>query len=314
MSAKGASDEQGEETNSPRLGLPRNPYLYQFKIGTAEAWTISDAYFPIKQGLALMWPVEDREKMAQALLTEGRDPAAGLPLYANILVVRKGEEVAIFDAGFGGQENDRMGWLKSGLALAGIAPEAITAAFLSHSHSDHLNGFVEGNKPTFPNAALYCLPEELAFWRSPEPDFSLTKRDRQQLPQMIKTVREKFDILEPNLQPLKSGTTLLGGLVTIEAAPGHTAGHACFRIQSDGEELLHLMDLAHHDLLMFADPRWTIAFDHNPVQSVVTRKRYWAEAAAKGTRCYGFHLPWPGMGRIIPAGEGYRWAAEPWAW
>lgn len=221
-----------------------------------------------------MWPEEDREKMGETLIAEGRAPSAGIPLYANILVVRKGEEIAIFDAGFGGQENERMGWLQSGLALAGIAPESFTAAFLSHSHSDHLNGFVQENRPAFPNAAFYYLPEELAFWRSAEPDFSKTKRNRKQLPGMIKTVREKFDVLEPNLQPIQAGTTLPGGLVTIEAAPGHTAGHACFRIQSDGEELLHLMDLAHHDHLMFADPRWTIAFDHDPVQSVVTRKKY----------------------------------------
>lgn len=112
---------------------------------------------------------------------------------------------------------------------------------------------------------------------------------------MFKTVGQKFDVLELNLQPIQAGTTLLGGLVTIEAAPGHTAWHACFRIQSDGEELLHLMDLALHDLLMFADP-------------------HWSGAARKGTRCYGFHLPWPGIGRIILAGAGYRWAAEPWAW
>jgi glyoxylase-like metal-dependent hydrolase (beta-lactamase superfamily II) len=131
---------------------------------------------------------------------------------------------------------------------------------------------------------------------------------------MIKEVCGNFEILVPQTQVLKDGDELFGGLVRVEAAPGHTSGHACFRIRSGGEELLHLMDLAHHHLLMFADPTWTIAFDHNPQQSVVTRKKFWTEAAGKHTRCYGFHLPWPGLGRIVAEGKGYRWAGEPWSW
>ena len=115
------------------------------------------------------------------------------------------------------------------------------------------------------------MGEELAFWKGKDPDFSQSKRDKSRLPGMIKEVRGNFEILVPQTQVVKDGDELFGGLVRVEAAPGHTAGHACFRIRSGGEELLHLMDLAHHHLLMFADPNWTIAFDHNPQQSVVTR-------------------------------------------
>jgi glyoxylase-like metal-dependent hydrolase (beta-lactamase superfamily II) len=315
LTARAQNKAPTNDSPSPS-SMERNPSVYHFKIGSADAWSISDASIDLREGLDLMWPQDQREEMKTVLTREGRqrELKAGLPLYVNVLIVKKGKEVAIFDAGFGGEEREHMGWLRSGMVRAGIAPDEVTAAFLSHSHSDHLNGFVRNGQPAFRNAAFYLLPDELSFWRGSNPDFSRSKRDRGPLPEMVKTVRRNFDILSENMQTIKPGTTLLNGLVTIEAAPGHTTGHACFRIRSDGEEFLHLSDLAHHDLLMFADPTWTIAFDHEPEQAVITRQKYWQEAAAEGTRCYGFHLPWPGIGRILEVGEKYRWLPEPWSW
>ena len=83
----------------------------------------------------------------------------------------------------------------------------------------------------------------------------------------------------------------------------------------DGEDsLLHLMDLAHNHLLMFTDPNWFIEFDHNPLVAVATRKTVFKKASATRERCYGFHLPWPGIGRILPKGEGYKWEQERMGW
>lgn len=299
--------------DSPKPVAFRNPYVYRFQIGEIEAFSISDGHMPLREGLGLMWPQESRPEMLAEMerLSEQTDR---IPLYVNILVIRSGKEIAVFDAGFGRGNNPNIGWLEAGLATAGIAPEMVTASFLSHAHSDHLAGFVTAGKPTFPNAALHLLPEELDFWRTTTPDFSKSKRDAKQIPGMIREVRANFDVLQPQLQPVKGGAELFGGKVRVEAAPGHTAGHACFRIRSGKEELLHLMDLSHHHMLMFRNPDWTIAFDHDPVQSVVTRKKFWKEAAARRTRCMGFHLPWPGLGRIVPDGSGYLWHAERWSW
>jgi glyoxylase-like metal-dependent hydrolase (beta-lactamase superfamily II) len=291
----------------------RNPFVYRFKIGELEAFSISDCDLGFREGLDLMWPAESRPAMKELLERHG-EALDLLPLYANILVVRAGHEIAVFDAGFGDVKHPRMGWFREGLAAAGITPEQVTACFLSHSHSDHLNGFVHQGKPLFPNAPLYLLADELAFWRSAEPDFSKSKRDATKIPAMIREVRSHFDILQPLLRPVGDGTELLGGRVRVESAPGHTAGHACFRIRSAGEELLHLSDLAHHHLLMFADPAWTIAFDHDPAIAAATRKHYWADSAGKRLRCYGFHLPWPGLGRIVADSPGYRWWPESWRW
>jgi glyoxylase-like metal-dependent hydrolase (beta-lactamase superfamily II) len=291
----------------------RDPFVYRFKIGELEAFSISDCDLGFREGLDLMWPVEERPKMKAEMERHG-ERLDVLPLYVNVLVIRSGAEVAIFDAGFGNVNNPRMGWLKDGLAAVGISPEQVTAGFLSHAHSDHLNGFVEDGKPAFPNAEIYLLEEELAFWRGEKPDFSKSKRNQEQIPGMIKEVRSHFDTLQAKLRPVKDGAELFQGIVRVEAARGHTDGHACFRIRSGDDELLHLMDLAHHHLLMFADPDWYIAFDHDPATAAATRQRFWKDAAGKRTRCYAFHLPWPGLGQVMPDGEAYRWWAERWSW
>ncbi|GAA5482926.1 MBL fold metallo-hydrolase [Haloferula sargassicola] len=292
---------------------PPRSFVYPFRIGEVEAWSISDADLELGEGLDLMWPREAHPRMTELMQQHGESTAT-LPLYVNVLVLRHGNEVVLFDAGFGGRGNPKLGWLADGLASIGILPDQVTAGFLSHAHSDHLNGFISDGRPAFPNAAFHLLPEELAFWQGKDPDFSKSKRDKRPIPGMIDEVRRNFDILRSHTQPVKDGDKLLNGLVTVHAAPGHTAGHACFRIRSGNAELLHLMDLAHHHLLMFADPAWTIAFDHDPQTAVVTRRRFWSGAAERRTRCFGFHLPWPGLGHIVSDGPVYRWQAEPWRW
>jgi glyoxylase-like metal-dependent hydrolase (beta-lactamase superfamily II) len=312
MAALGASP-QARAANDETPAF-RDPYIYRFRIGSLEAFSISDCNLGFREGLGLMWPEEARPKMKEEMERHG-ERLDTIPLYVNVLVLRSGNEIAVFDAGFGKVNNPQMGWLYEGLATIGISPDQVTAGFLSHAHADHLNGFVRDGKPAFPNAQIYLLEDELNFWRSPEPDFSKSKRDKNQIPGMIKEVRGHFDTLQEKLRPVKPGTEVLGGMVKIEGAPGHTDGHACFRIRSGNEELLHLMDLAHHHLLMFADPNWTIAFDHDPETAVLTRKKYWSEAAGKRTRCYAFHLPWPGLGHVMAAENGtYRWWAERWSW
>jgi glyoxylase-like metal-dependent hydrolase (beta-lactamase superfamily II) len=293
----------------------RNPFTYHFKIGEFDAWTISDGNALIRGATDLMYPKADNPEMVDWLKHHG-ERLDGIPLYINILVVRIGNEVAVFDAGFGKGNNPELGWMDEGLKQIGIDPSQVTAGFLSHGHIDHLGGFTAGGKPYFPNAAFHYLQEEYDFWHGPNPDFSRSMRDKGELPGLIKSVRDKYEILKPLCQPLKTGDSLFNGAVTVEIAPGHTDGHAIFRIKSGDEQLLHIMDLAHHHGYMFHNPRWTIAFDHEPEISVVTRRKIFAQAAAEGTRCYGFHLPWPGLGHIVKQGseESYIWHQERWSW
>lgn len=305
--------QAGEAGAKPAAAPARNPFVYKFAIGDLEAWSISDGHMLFKEGLNLMWPDTDRAAM-RADLEAHAERTDALPLYVNILLVKAGNEIAIFDSGFGRGRNPEIGWVGEALAQTGVAPDKVTAAFLSHAHADHIGGFVTANRPVFPNAALYTLKAEVDFWRSPEPDFSRSKRAKGPLPNMIRDARNKFDVLQPNLQLLRGGESLLGGSITIEPAPGHTTGHSVFRIKSGRESLMHIVDVAHHHTLMFTNPGWGIAFDHEPAQAIVTRKKLFAQLAATNERAYGFHLPWPGLGRIMKHDAGYLWNPERWSW
>jgi glyoxylase-like metal-dependent hydrolase (beta-lactamase superfamily II) len=302
--------------STPPAALPpknlNNPYVYRFNIGGIEAWSISDGHMLFNDKVDKMWPPEQREAMVRDLEAHG-ERTDGIPLYVNVLVLRKGNEVVLCDAGFGARTNPNIGWLADGLASIGITPAQVTRTILSHGHGDHIGGFVTAGVPTYPNAGLHVLKAEVDFWRSPEPDFSKSHR-RDNISNMIRNVRAAFDVLQPNLVLHQDGDSILDGAITIEAAPGHTDGHCVLRIRDGGESLVHLMDVAHNHLLMFTDPSWFIEFDHNPEVAVAVRKRLFARLAASRERSYGFHLPWPGVGRVLPRGAGYKWEQERFSW
>lgn len=295
----------------PKKNL-NNPYAYRFNIGGIEAWSISDGHMLFNDRVDKMWPPDQRPAMVRDLEAHG-ERTDGIPLYVNVLVLRRGREVVLCDAGFGVRANPNIGWLADGLASIGIAPEQVTHTILSHGHSDHIGGFVTAGKPTYANAGLHLLKAEVDFWRSPQPDFSKSHR-RDNIPNMIRSVREALDVLQPNLVLHKDGDAILGGAITVESAPGHTDGHCVLRIRDGNESLVHLMDVAHNHLLMFTDPSWFIEFDHDPEVAVAVRKRLFAGLSSSRERCYGFHLPWPGIGRVLPRAAGYRWEQERFSW
>ena len=293
--------------------MQKNAIVYKFKIGDAEAWSISDAYFEVGKGLELMYPESERENMKNPLI-ETREILTKLPLYVNILLIRQGDHVIIFDAGFGLPEKNWKGWVFDGLKQIGIHPDDVTACFLSHAHTDHIAGFLTDGEPTFKNAPVYVTPEEYEFWTSDNPDFSTSRRDPKVIPRMVKTIKGHFANLKDKIKLVKPGTSFFDGLVTVEEGYGHTPGHAYFTIRSGEEELVHIADLAHHHLLMFESTEWVLAWDHNPVKALAKRKEVLTKLAKEHTRAYGFHLAFPGLGTVLKKGEGFQWAPERFVW
>jgi len=325
LGVAGAALGGGSVISSPLLGAPaskgsdknnHNPWIYAFSIGDVEAWSISDGFLDIGQGLNLMYPESERDEMKRAL--EDRfEPTSSLQMYVNILVLRQDREVIVFDAGFGIVDHPDRGWLMEGLETIGIKREDVTAAFLSHTHGDHIAGFIAPDeKPMFPNAAIYTTPEEHSFWMQTSHDFSRTKRDPKALNRMVKVAQKRFELLAGQIEHSPVGSEMLGGLVTVEDGFGHSPGHAMYRISSGGETLLNFTDIAHSDILMFRNPSWVIGWDHDMGQAVETRRRVFKQAALQRTPCFGFHVPWPGLGGIVKrgSGESYDWVPRRLSW
>ena len=88
--------------------------------------------------------------------------------------------------------------------------------------------------------------------------------------------------------------------------PGHTPGHTSVFIESEGEELVVLGDVAVHELQL-ADPDLVYVSEHDPELSAATRKQVLGQLADRGTDAIVGHFHGPG--RFSRQGEGFSWSS-----
>ena len=147
-------------------------------------------------------------------------PSHQLDLGFNILVIRKGNQVILFDAGCSHLFGIQAGRLQSNLQLAGIAPEAVTAILLTHAHLDYLSGLLQpSGEPPFINATIYISEREYQFWQAP--DFSQSKAPEVEIRTMITHAQQTLHTLQGSIQLFANNTTLFD-YIHLRLAPGHT--------------------------------------------------------------------------------------------
>jgi glyoxylase-like metal-dependent hydrolase (beta-lactamase superfamily II) len=100
--------------------------------------------------------------------------------------------------------------------------------------------------------------------------------------------------------------------ITAMHLPGHTPGHTGFVVASGNASLLIWGDIVHSATLQFAKPDWAIAFDVDQDTAIATRRRVLDMTATDRLRIAGMHLPFPGVGHVAKAGDGYAFVREDW--
>lgn len=310
--AAGTRSHGQSESQAPTPRPPVQPGFHRFQVGGFECLALNDGIGRMEP-IQPTWAPEGSPEEVKAALEKHFLPTDRLHVAFNALLVRTGKETLLLDTGSGPAAQPRLGWVGAQLAAAGVRPEEITGVVLSHAHGDHLGGLLTADGlPAFPNAALHVSRAELEFWLSPTPDFSGSRLPEQSRQNARESAIRAFEILKPSLQTHPETSRVTEG-VSLELAPGHTPGHSVVRLQSDGEELLYLADLAHHPVLMFEHPEWTVAFDIQPAAAAATRKKLFEQLAAARTRVHLFHMPFPGIGRIRSEAEGrFAWVPEMW--
>lgn len=282
---------------------------YNFRIGALQATVISDGFLEDTAPQPL-WapeakPREFREALRSAFLPEDR-----VRLDVNVLALHTGEGVVLIDSGSGHLFGPTVGRFARNLAAAGIKREDVKGIVVSHAHSDHIGGvFDASGAPLFPNAAIYTTATEYDFWMK-NPDLSKARVPAELRAKITGDAQTFYRNAKDRLQMAKPGQTLFGAIELV-AAPGHTPGHTAFLIGSGAERLLHIVDTAHHSVLLLAHPNWSVGFDADSSRAIVTRRRIFAEAAQGRTRVMGYHFPFPGIGHIRPQKRGYEWVPEP---
>lgn len=289
-----------------------NPGAYRFTIGEIEALSISDGWGGAPDPTSMMMPEDQRPAMKEAL-KNAYQPADTFPFNFNVLVLRTGNEIILFDGGNGAGGMGHSGLLEYRLAEAGLLADNVTAVFLSHAHPDHIGGLVHDGKPFYPNAKVVISNKEHEFWTGKNPDLSGMGVPEEMKTGMTKGAQSALEVLAGQLEMIEPGKQMFG-CVTPQEAYGHTPGHLTYLIESGDDKLYHIVDLAHNPVLMFADPNWAIAFDTNRKQAIASRKRIFAELAAQRTRVYGYHLPFPALGHIARNGDSFAWVPENWQW
>jgi glyoxylase-like metal-dependent hydrolase (beta-lactamase superfamily II) len=269
---------------------------YHFQVGTLKCIAISDgmetvpAESFIKDMLAEQW--------SQALLENGYSPTQAV-VYFNCLMIQTGQQNILVDAGGGQSTQRRDGALLERLGAESIRPADIDTVIITHGDVDHIGGILDTeSQPVFSNASYVLLQEAWEFWsneslveRWPKP---LTFFGRVTLPR----IREKVNVVA-------AGVEFLPGFQLI-SAPGHRPGHTALEITSNGEGLIHLADTVGHPLLM-EHPAWHWYADFRPDQAEKDKSQVLNQAVAQHRLVFGSHLPYPGVGRVTPQGEGWRW-------
>jgi len=226
-------------------------------------------------------------------------------------VVRTGRHTVLVDACIGNHKprpsvphfHLRNGpWLER-LRAAGVAPEAIDFVMCTHLHADHVGWntrLVNGRwVPTFPNARYLFGRVEFERWDPRRPDHA---------PRPI----NEFVFGDSILPVIESGQMVLvedghtvDDRLTVEAAPGHTAGHARIRLRAGGLQGMFSGDIIHHPLQV-PFPELRSRFDDDPDAAAATRHRLLQECAEHDLVLLPSHFAEPHYCRIGADTRGFR--------
>jgi glyoxylase-like metal-dependent hydrolase (beta-lactamase superfamily II) len=296
---------------APQLAFSKAPPLatqnaawHRFRLGDIEATVVADG--PLDMGAPDKTFLGFDKADIDGLLTQNFLPLENVRIEQNALVINTGGRLVLFDAGMGTMKllGPHSGRLAANLRAAGIDPATIDDIVVSHAHFDHIAGIMaDDGTRNFPNARIHMAQADYDFWV-----------DDAKLGTPLKLVSEPaIKHLRPNRDRIvffNDGQEFLPGVQAM-AAPGHTPGHTAFAITSAGKTMVYIADLSHHHVLLLERPRARFVFDSDPAQAAETRLRIFDRIARERLPILAYHFPWPGLGHLAKAGDGYRYVASP---
>jgi glyoxylase-like metal-dependent hydrolase (beta-lactamase superfamily II) len=199
-----------------------------------------------------------------------------IPTGLNSLLVSTGKQNVLIETGIGNKLSERMirfygqpAALLNHMHDAGVAPDDIDIVINTHLHFDHCgwNTVRDTDRvvATFPKAKYYVQEGE---WQHARQQF---ERDR------ISYISENYDpLIETGQMELVRGDREIVPGISVRVFPGHTAHMQAVIVESGGRKACYISDLiptrAHIDIT------WGMAFDLFPIDTIESKKRYYAEA------------------------------------
>ena len=221
-------------------------------------------------------------------------------LNMNAFLVQKGDRNLLIDAGCRELFGPTCGFIQDALAEIELSPDDITDLFFTHLHPDHIAGALNTDgTAVFKNANSQVGEAEYNFWQAD--DFDAIEVNGADWAGVAKGVLNAY---KDRLELTTYEKEIISGISLVDI-PGHTPGHAGFRVDSDNESLLHLGDIMHFQNLQLIDPNVSTIFDIDYETALTSRKRILDMVSADGNLCTSGHWLSPKFGHIERHGSGY---------
>lgn len=238
----------------------------------------------------------------QAALSSAGLPTDHIMVPYTPFVVLAGGKTYLMDTGFADTGPEGTGQLHANMTKAGINPSEIDVVLMSHFHGDHINGLRrKDGSLLYPEAQVYLPVPEYDFWM----DADRMAAAPEAAQGGFRNVRRALDgYPEDRLVRFTPGDPIDDTFDTI-ACFGHAPGQTAYSIGSGADSFTYLADVAHYPALFVANPDWQVQFDMDPDAARETRHRMLGQMAAAGGLVGGYHFPFPHMGRLSVAGDGF---------
>lgn len=221
-------------------------------------------------------------------------------LNMNAFLVQKGDRNLLIDAGCRELFGPTCGFIQDALGEIALSTDDITDLFFTHLHPDHIAGALNTDgTAVFKNANLQVVEAEYNFWQAD--NFDAIEVNGADWAGVAKGVLNAY---KDRLELTTSEKEIISGISLVDI-PGHTPGHAGFRVDSDNESLLHLGDIMHFQNLQLIDPNVSTIFDIDYETALTSRKRILDMVSADGNLCTSGHWLSPKFGHIERHGSGY---------
>lgn len=201
-------------------------------------------------------------------------------------VVNTGAEIVLFDTGLAAE-----GTLAA-LTAAGMTPDMVDVVVLTHMHGDHIGGLMgaDGTTPTYANARYVTGAVE---------HNAATEAADEGFVKNVAPLNDRMTFLDDGGSPASG--------ITAMAAFGHSPGHMVYQIESGGQRLMITADTANHYVWSLQRPDWEVRFDRDKAAAAAMRKQVFGMIAADKIPFIGYHMPFPGLGYVEAAGDGFRY-------
>jgi glyoxylase-like metal-dependent hydrolase (beta-lactamase superfamily II) len=273
---------------------------HSFKLGAFDITVVSDGTFTLPLSFAL--PTTARADL-DALYQANGQTFDVLQGQMNVTVVKTPDAVIVIDCGGGGDFMPTMGQFADNLERMGLVSDTVTHVVFTHAHADHLWGVIDplDDGSRFPKARHMITGVEFDHWMTP--DIETTVPDAMK-GVTIGSVR-RLKTLAERLERVKAGAEIVPGVVLFDTA-GHTPGHISVLLKSGAEQLLIGGDVVTNPIVSFAKPAWPWGPDNDQSMAATTRQRTLDMLVTDKVQLLGYHLPWPGVGRVEKKDGAFR--------